>query len=407
MNRLTALVLAGTAALGTIVMPGAMSAEAETAAAAPAPAPAAATADPKLDLPAITVTTVARRMMRDRVVGSGVVAPVERVLVQPLIENQPIEALEAEIGDRVEKGQVLARLSTSTLKLQQSQYAAQRASAEAAIAQAEAQVLEARANSDEAARVAERTRTLRAQGSSSQAAADTADATAAAAAARVTVSAQTLEAAKAQVALVDAQIADLALQLSRTEVVAPVAGEVVERNAMIGAIATSSGDPMFAIIRDGALELRADVAERFMLKLTEGQKVVMHGVGQDEPLSGTIRLVQPSIDLATRLGQARISIDAPDRVRSGMFMDAEILVAARETVAVPVTAVGSSADGATLMKVTDGKVTRVPVTLGIRDGAYVEIASGIGAGDLVVTKAAAFVRDGDKINPVPDTAGTN
>jgi HlyD family secretion protein len=59
------------------------------------------------------------------------------------------------------------------------------------------------------------------------------------------------------------------------------------------------------------------------------------------------------------------------------------------------------------MRVTDGLVERVPVKLGIRDGAFVEVLSGIAAGDLIVTKAAAFVRDGDKINPVPDTAGTN
>ena len=50
-------------------------------------------------------------------------------MVQPLIEGQPIETLLAEVGDRVQKGEVLARLSDSTLKLQESQFAAQRASA--------------------------------------------------------------------------------------------------------------------------------------------------------------------------------------------------------------------------------------------------------------------------------------
>jgi HlyD family secretion protein len=37
----------------------------------------------------------------------------------------------------------------------------------------------------------------------------------------------------------------------------------------------------------------------------------------------------------------------------------------------------------------------------------IEVVSGISAGDQVVTKAAAFVRDGDRINPVPVSAGTN
>jgi HlyD family secretion protein len=94
-------------------------------------------------------------------------------------------------------------------------------------------------------------------------------------------------------------------------------------------------------------------------------------------------------------------------VRTGMFMDAEVLVAERETLSVPVTAVGASDSGATLMRVKDGLVERVPVELGIRDGAFVEVLSGVAAGDLIVTKAAAFVRDGDRINPVPDAAATN
>jgi HlyD family secretion protein len=144
-----------------------------------------------------------------------------------------------------------------------------------------------------------------------------------------------------------------------------------------------------------------------MLKVQPGQKVLMHGVGQPDTLTGTVRLVDPAIALTSRLGQARVIIDDPTLVRTGMFLDAEVLVAERETLAVPVSAIGASDSGATVMRVTDGLVERVPVDLGIRDGAFVEVLRGVAAGDLIVTKAAAFVRDGDKINPVPDTAGTN
>lgn len=368
---------------------------------------AAAPADAASAVPAITVSEVGTRVLRDRVVGSGFVTPVEEVVVQPLIEGQPIETLEADAGDMVAEGQILARLSSSTLTLRESQFAAQRASALAAIAQAEAQQVEARAASDEAARVNERTQQLRAQGSSSIAAADAARAAAASAAARVQVAVQGLEAARAQLALVDAQIDDLALQLARTEVTAPVAGRVVERNARIGGIATAAGDPMFVIIRDNALELHAEMAERFMARLAPGQPVLMRAIGQPEPLGGSVRLVEPSINQTTRLGEVRIALDRSDMVRPGMFLDAEILVAEREALAVPVSAVATEGDGPGVMLVRDGVVARVPVALGIRDGGFVEITQGIAAGDLVVTRAAAFVRDGDRINPVPDATGTN
>ena len=71
----------------------------------------------------------------------------------------------------------------------------------------------------------------------------------------------------------------------------------------------------------------------------------------------------------------------------------------------PVTAVGSAEGHSTVMRVTDGLVERIAVTTGIRDGGWVEIVKGLAPGETVVTKAGAFVRDGDRINPV--VAATN
>lgn len=357
--------------------------------------------DTRSTLPAISVSTASPRLMRDRVIASGLIGPVEEIRVQPLIEGQPIEDLLVDVGDKVQQGQVLARLSASTLELQRSQLVASLASARAAIAQADAQQLEATAASDEARRVNERTEALRQQGTASQAAADQAQANATAAAARVIVAQQSAEAARAQEALVQAQIANVELQLSRTEVKAPVAGEIAERNAVIGAIATGAGTPMFVMIRDSALELRADVPEGDLIRLAPGQTATVNAVGAAQPLPGSIRLVEPTIDTTTRLGRARITIDDAQAVRSGMFADAEILVAQRETLAVPISAVGAAGGQPTVMVVRDGRVTRLPVETGIRDGGWVEVIRGLTAGETVVTKAGAFVRDGDQINPVP------
>ncbi|MDZ4069082.1 MAG: efflux RND transporter periplasmic adaptor subunit [Tabrizicola sp.] len=358
-------------------------------------------------LPAITVTDVTARLLRDRVIASGMIGPVEEVQVAPLIEGQPVEQLLVDVGDVVTEGQVLAVLSKQTLELQRSQAVASLAAAKATIAQAEAQLVEAEASAGEAQRVAERTARLREQGSASQAAADTANASAVSATARVSVARQSLEAARAQVDLGKAQLENVDLQLARTEVKAPVAGKVVTRNARLGGIATAAGQAMFVIVRDGALELRADVAEADILRLVEGQKAELRTVGATAALSGTVRLVEPTIDTTTRLGRVRIAVDEPEKLRSGMFAEAEILVAERETLSVPVTAVGSDATGSTVMRVTDGVVERVVVKTGIRDGSYVEVLEGLAAGDLVVAKAGAFVRSGDRVNPVPDTATVN
>ncbi len=359
-------------------------------------------------LPAITVSTVGLSQLSDRIIASGLIAAVEEVQVAPLVEGQPLDQLLVDVGDMVTEGQVLAVLSKTTLDLQKTEAAASLAAAKSAIAQAEAQLVESQTTRDEAQRVADRTTKLREQGTAPQAQADTARANALSANARVMVATQGLESARAQLALAEARLENVALLLSRTEVKAPVAGKIVQRNAKIGAIATSAGQPMFVITRDAALELRADVAETDLLRLAPGQKAHLRAVGMGGVLEGTVRLVEPSIDPVTRLGRARITVDSSNEsLRTGMFVEAEILAAETQALAVPVTAVGSSSEGATVMRVVDGVVERIAVKTGIRDGGLVEITEGLNQGDVVVTKAGAFVRPGDRINPVPAPAAVN
>lgn len=379
--------------------PAALWAEAATEAAPQSPA-----ADV---LPAITVSTVALRELTDVVLASGLITAVDEVQVAPLIEGQQIETVLVDVGDMVTEGQVLARLSPSSLELQKSQLQAQVASARAQVAQAEAALVEAQSNADEANRVNERAKALRAQGTASQAAADQAAAAATSANAGVLVATQQLESAKANQTLAEAQEANVELQLARAEVRAPVSGEVTGRNAKIGAIASAAGDPMFTIIRDGALELRADVAERDVMRLQIGQTATLSMAGSAQPLTGTLRLVEPVIDPVSRLGRARIALPVGSPIRSGMFAEATVLIAKHQATAVPVTAVGSAEGETTVMRVRDGMVERVQIVTGIRDGGWVEVLSGLAAGDTIVTKAGAFVRAGDRINPIPADAGTN
>ena len=341
------------------------------------PAVQAETAAPpsaEIVLPAITVTKVTTRRVEDHILASGLIAPVEQVAVVPLIEGQPIETLNADVGDTVAAGQVLAKLSTATLTLQQSQLQATLAAAQS--------------NAAEAKRTALRTATLLAQGSASNAANDQAQAA--------------LTAADAQVASVQAQLDTIALQISRAEVKSPVAGLITARNAQIGALASAQGGPMFVLTRDGALELRADVSEADLPRVQAGQTAMITLASGTAPLTGTLTLVEPSIDPATRLGRARITLDKPDQVRSGMFAEADILVVSRTAIAVPVTAVGSEGNETTVMTVKDGVVHRTVVTTGIRDGGWVEVLTGLAEGDQIVAKAGAFVTDGDKINPISD-----
>lgn len=360
--------------------------------------------------PAITVAPVELAVLKDRVRASGLVGAVEQIMIQPQVEGQAIESVNADVGDHVKAGDVLARLSETALRLQKTQLEASLASAKAAIAQSQAQLIEAKANADEAGRARSRAEQMKSQGTVSQVAYDQAVTAATAADAGVQVATQTTEAAKAQLALVTAQIDNIDLQLSRTQITAPADGQIVQKNAMAGSIASAAGQPMFVLIRDGLLELNADVAEQDLPRLSTGQRVTMRAAGSDQELTGTIRLVEPAIDPVTRLGRARIVIDQASQVRSGTFLEAEIGISEREVLAIPINALGTDAKGSYVMTVDDqGKVHRSAVTTGVRDGALVEVISGVDKGAMVVAKAASFVRDGDIVNPVraTDAAVTN
>lgn len=355
-------------------------------------------------LPAIVVTTISEHALTDRVLASGTIRPVNEVFVQPLVDGLPIKGLHADIGDHVEAGSVLAVLDSDALMLQQSQYRANKAKAEAALAQSRAQVVEAQASYDDAIRQRDRTKRLGQSGTSSVAQMEQAAAQADVADAKFKAAQQAVEVAEADIRVVDAQLADVDLKLKRTEVRSPVSGIVSVRNAKVGAIATGSGEPLFNIIRDGAIELVADLAEAEITKIIRNQKATIRVAGNRKGIEGVVRLVSPTVDASTRLGAVHIIVDAESAARSGMFAGAEIIVSQVNALALPQSAVTTGRNGPTVRKVvrtSEGDVVRqVPVETGIQDSGLVEIVSGLSRGESVVAKAGAFVRDGDRITPV-------
>jgi HlyD family secretion protein len=128
--------------------------------------------------------------------------------------------------------------------------------------------------------------------------------------------------------------------------------------------------------------------------------------GASKRVEGKVRLVSPTVDPVTRLGSIHITIPA-DQARSGMYANAEIIVAQENALALPLSAVTTNRDGSTARKVEDNIVRQVKIETGIQDNGFVEVLSGLSAGDKVVEKAGAFVRDGDRISPVAASAAVS
>jgi HlyD family secretion protein len=364
--------------------------------------PAATTTAKPADanLPAIRVTEVGEHQLVDRIIVTGTVKAVEEVYVQPQVEGLRIEDLKADIGDTVKAGDVLATLATDSLILQKSQLLANRAKVQAVTAQLQAQVLEAEANEAEAIRQAERAERLVKSKAFAVGQAEQLRATATASTARVNSAKQSIVANDADLKVIDAQIDDVDLRLARTDVKTTIGGVISARNAKIGAIAAGAGNPLFTIIRDNAIELNADVSEGDLLKLKPGQVVYMNVAGTSTRVEGKVRTIEPVINATTRLGTVKISIDNPDIARIGMYASAEVIVSDRKVLALPLTAVMAEDGSMVVRRVVDGVVTMTKVTTGVQDGDFVEISEGLKLKDIVVEKAGAYVRDGDKVAPV-------
>ncbi|NRP70122.1 Efflux pump periplasmic linker BepF [Ensifer psoraleae] len=351
-------------------------------------------------LPSIVVTEAVQQSISDRVIATGSIEAVEETYVSPLVDGLSIRSLNVDVGDTVEEGSTLVVLNDDALLLQRSQLEANLAKAEAALAQLRAQLAEATANSEEATRVADRAARLSENGTVPTAEADRVRALAVAARARVRSAEQSVGVATADIKVVQAQIDDIDLRLARTAVKAPVSGVISVKNAKVGAIASGSGEPLFAIIRDGIIEMKADVAEADIIKLAVGQPATVRLAGSSTTIEGKIRLIAPIVDPQTRLGKVHITLSDTSKARSGMYAAATIIVQQKQTVVLPQTAVTAEDGKAIVRKVEDGVVRLVPVVTGIQDGQYVEILSGLKAGEQAVAKAGAYVRDGDRIKPV-------
>ncbi|MCX5515074.1 efflux RND transporter periplasmic adaptor subunit [Kaistia algarum] len=355
--------------------------------------------------PSITVAPAARGVVVESETVVGSLVPREEVLVGVDLDGYRLTELDAEEGDTVKAGQVLARLSTDTLEVLLAQNASSLARNDAAIAQAKSQIAEAVATEVEAKASLERGASLQEKGFASASVLDQRRSLAGAASARRAAAEQGLAVAQADKTLTEALRRELELRLSKTEIKAPTDGIVLSRNARIGAIVSGAGEPLFRIAEDGAIELEAQVPETALSRIAIGQLVTIHSAGSDAVIEGKVRLVAPRIDAATRLGRVRIALPAGVKVNAGAFARGTIEVARHEGVTLPQSAIVTVAGKPTAQVVVDSKVQTRPLEIGISGGGVVEILSGVAEGDSVILRAGTFVRDGDEVTPVAAVQG--
>ncbi len=368
--------------------------------------------------PSVSVAPAAIGTLVERVTLTGTAVAREEAMVVPQLDGLAVTEVLAEEGDRVAQGQVLARLSREAVDASLAENAAQIAHAEASVAQAQGQIAEAAANRVQADAAFARTRELVGRGDASRELFEQRQAAQTIAAARVAAAQDALGLARADLALAQAQRQELSVRLARTELRAPVAGLVSRRMARVGAVVGVGSEPLFRIVTGGVVEMEAAVPEALLARLRAGQPATL--VANGAPRPGRVRLISPEVSAATRLGRVRIALDpdAPGAAPSaaglpatGSFVRAEVEVARREGVLVPLSALLFQPDGphvALVAQGPDGPAVRVrAVRVGLRDDSRAELDDGVAAGERVVTLSGTFLRDGDRVTPIAPPAAAD
>ncbi|WP_404939088.1 efflux RND transporter periplasmic adaptor subunit [Pseudomonas sp. JDS08PS003] len=319
-----------------------------------------------------------------RIFISGTLVPREEIAIGTALQEQRVAAVRVEEGDRVVAGQILAELETATLDAQVRQAEAALGRTAALIRQQQALYGEARTSQERfdqlggfGAASAQQVDQQRAQARSTQA---------------------SLAAARAEYEQARAQLADARTQRQKATVRAPVAAVVSERLARVGAL--SGAEPLFRLIRDNQLELDGEVAESALRALQVGTEVQVQVAGLATPVAGQVRLLAPKVDPLTRRGRVRIALAAEPGLRAGSF--------ASSTLELPQQTLGlvlpqraltfASDDQASVVVLNTQEVASLrQIRVGRRDGIQVEVLSGLVAGERVVARASAFVRDGDVV----------
>ncbi len=179
---------------------------------------------------------------------------------------------------------------------------------------------------------------------------------------------------------------------------APIGGIVAEKTAIAG-MRFAAGETLFRLLDLSQVWVLAQVAEQDLPRLKIGQAASFETAAHPgRRFTGKLSFIAPTVDGATRAIQARIELaNSSGALKPGMFGRATLSAAADdpERLTVPVGAViDSGTRQMVLLARPGGRFEPREVRTGIRSGQWVEIQSGLEAGDLVVS-AANFLIDAE------------
>jgi HlyD family secretion protein len=329
-----------------------------------------AAAAPKAAL-TVTTTQATQADWPTRLAANGSVAAWQEAVIGAEANGLRLTEVLVNVGDRVKRGQLLARLQGDTV-------AADMAQTRANLAEAEASLAEAKANAD-------RARELQTTGA---------------------ISAQQIaqyltgeQTARARAESLRARLKADQLRMAQTRIVASDDGVISARMATVGAV-VQPGQELFKLIRRERLEWRARSAAADLARIKPGAQAAIT-TASGATVAGTVRMVAPTVDPQTRNGIVYVDLKSNGEAKVGMFARGEFELGRASALTLPQSAVLLRDGFSYVYSVgTDNKVTQTKVDVGRRTGDRIEITGGLQASARVVSSGVGFLADGDTVRVV-------
>lgn len=337
------------------------------------------TSDVEVSATTLAVRSVVARIEQwpETIEAFGNIVPWEEMIVSAQVEGQPLVELRANVGDRVRRGQVLARFDTAMLTAEVRRLRAD-------VEQATAEVSQANSERDRAVQLAD------SGGVSEQEVVQ-----------RVTAA----QIAAARLNASRAQLSARELDLQRANVIAPDDGTISARNAQPGMVGAPDLE-LFRIIRHDRLEWRGEVTAAQLSRIAPGQPVQLSLPG-GATTEAHIRQLAPAMNMQTRLAIAYADIAPGGPARAGTYVNGRIVLEERPALVVPASSIIVRDGYSYVFTVTpegdERRVSQRLVEVGRRAGTEVEILTELRAGELVVERGAGFLDDGDSVRVVDGT----
>ncbi len=194
------------------------------------------------------------------------------------------------------------------------------------------------------------------------------------------------------------------LELSYTNVTAPIAGVVASRSIKPGNF-VQINTPIIRIVDNSRLEATLNVPERDLTTLREGLPVRMQvDALAGKTFEGVVDRIAPVVDAGSGTFRVVCAFDPDDgALQPGMFARIGIDYDSRgAALAIPRTALLEDDGEPAVYVVRDGKAVRTAITTGYVDGGFIEVRDGLAEGERVVTAGKVALRDGSAVQVIGD-----